>query len=118
MSVPDIIRNVTRNVREALSSREEFKEKTKDLPLYVLQSTLSGVGQVLQLGDRVKNKIRRLAGQDVEEETETTETAEQATDDKPARREPVIFAPRPDRTAAKETAGAAEETAEPSPNFI
>ncbi|MER7127798.1 hypothetical protein [Streptosporangium saharense] len=107
MSVPDIIRNVTKNVREALSSREEFKEKTtKDLPLYVLQSTLSGVGQALQFGGRVKDRIRRLAGQGQDEGTDTTETTEQATGetpaDKPARREPVIFAPRPSQEKAEE----------------
>lgn len=114
MSVPDIVRNVTKNVREALSSREEFKEKTtKDLPLYVLQSALSGVGQALQFGGRVKDRIRRLAGQDRDEETDTTETTEQATGetpaDKPARREPVIFAPRPSQEKPEEV----RETVEP-----
>ncbi|MEV4095202.1 hypothetical protein [Streptosporangium saharense] len=113
MSVPDIVRNVTKNVREALSSREEFKEKTtKDLPLYVLQSALSGVGQALQFGGRVKDRIRRLAGQGRDEETDTTETTEQATGetpaDKPARREPVIFAPRPSQEKSEEVREAAE----------
>lgn len=117
MSVPDIVRNVTKNVREALSSREEFKEKTtKDLPLYVLQSALSGVGQALQFGGRVKDRIRRLAGQDRDEETDTTETTEQATGetpaDKPARREPVIFAPRPSQEKPEEVRETVE-TVEP-----
>ncbi|MFF0577267.1 hypothetical protein [Streptosporangium saharense] len=117
MSVPDIVRNVTKNVREALSSREEFKEKTtKDLPLYVLQSALSGVGQALQFGGRVKDRIRRLAGQGRDEETDTTETTEQATGetpaDKPARREPVIFAPRPSQEKSEEAVEAVEPRAE------
>ncbi|WP_433245238.1 hypothetical protein ACQPYK_43080 [Streptosporangium sp. CA-135522] len=116
MAVPDIFRNVTRNVREALSSREGFKEKAKDLPLYVLQSALSGVGQALLIGDRVRSTIKRIAGQDdtSDEQGQTTagEPVEAAkggksesgekTEEKPARREPVIFAPRPE-SSAKET---------------
>ncbi|MDP9865107.1 MULTISPECIES: hypothetical protein [Streptosporangium] len=107
MAVPDILRNVTRNVREALSSREGFKEKAKDLPLYVLQSALSGVGQALLIGDRVRSTIKRIGQQDEEESTQTAdEPAESAkddkTEDKPARREPVIFAPRPESASTKE----------------
>ncbi len=114
MAVPDIFRNVTRNVREALSSREGFKEKAKELPLYVLQTTLSGVGQALMLGDRVRNTIKRLAGQndETEESEEGTgkaadqpvgagEHGEETAEAKPARREPVIFAPRPEKVAAE-----------------
>ncbi|MEU0518501.1 hypothetical protein [Streptosporangium sp. NPDC006007] len=118
MAVPDIVRNVTKNVREALSSREEFKEKAKDLPLYVLQTALSGVGQALLLGDRVRTTIKRLTGQTEEaEETdeasqkpadqraeaaEPVEGTERKAEEKPARREPVIFAPRPETTASKD----------------
>lgn len=107
MPVPDMIRNVTRNVREALSSREGFKEKAKELPLYVIQTTLSGVGQMLLLGDRVRNTLKRVTGQTEEvEETEkagdTGETARRTAGEeaegRPARREPVIFAPRPEAT--------------------
>ncbi|MER5424503.1 hypothetical protein [Streptosporangium roseum] len=111
MAVPDIVRNVTRNVREALSSREGFKEKAKELPLYVLQSALSGVGQALLIGDRMRTTIKRIAGQD--EDTEETrpktadepgkgEKAEEKVAEKPARRAPVIFAPRPESSSPKE----------------
>ncbi|MFD8534197.1 hypothetical protein ACFV0L_42995 [Streptosporangium canum] len=111
MAVPDIVRNVTRNVREALSSREGFKEKAKDLPLYVLQSALSGVGQALLLGDRMRTTIKRIAGQDADTEETHPKTADEITKDekaeekvaeKPARREPVIFAPRPESASPKE----------------
>ncbi|MFI6795544.1 hypothetical protein [Streptosporangium canum] len=111
MAVPDIVRNVTRNVREALSSREGFKEKAKDLPLYVLQSALSGVGQALQLGDRMRTTIKRIAGQDADTEETHPKTADELAKDekaqekvaeKPARREPVIFAPRPESASPKE----------------
>lgn len=111
MAVPDIVRNVTRNVREALSSREGFKEKAKELPLYVLQSALSGVGQALLIGDRMRTTIKRIAGQD--DDTEETrpktadepgkgEKAEEKVAEKPARRAPVIFAPRPESSSPKE----------------
>ncbi|MGW4425595.1 hypothetical protein [Streptosporangium sp. NPDC004631] len=118
MAVPDIVRNVTKNVREALSSREEFKEKAKDLPLYVLQTALSGVGQALLLGDRVRTTIKRLTGQTEEtketdeasqkpadqraEAAEPVEGTERKAEEKPARREPVIFAPRPETTESKD----------------
>ncbi|MEU7988608.1 hypothetical protein AB0B56_27445 [Streptosporangium canum] len=111
MAVPDIVRNVTRNVREALSSREGFKEKAKDLPLYVLQSALSGVGQALLLGDRMRTTIKRIAGQDADTEETHPKTADELAKDekaeekvaeKPARREPVIFAPRPESASPKE----------------
>ncbi|WP_031166594.1 hypothetical protein [Streptosporangium roseum] len=110
MAVPDIVRNVTRNVREALSSREGFKEKAKELPLYVLQSALSGVGQALLIGDRMRTTIKRIAGQDDTDETRPKtadelaegEKAEEKVAEKPARREPVIFAPRPESASPKE----------------
>ncbi|GHE29593.1 hypothetical protein GCM10017673_35330 [Streptosporangium violaceochromogenes] len=110
MPVPDMIRSVTRNVREAFSSREGFKEKAKELPLYVIQTTLSGVGQVLLLGDRVRNTLKRVTGQteEAEEVEETGKAGEKAgeagerTEDRPARREPVIFAPRPETTEPKD----------------
>ncbi|GAA3424811.1 hypothetical protein GCM10018953_19940 [Streptosporangium nondiastaticum] len=116
MTVPNIIRDVTRNVREALSSREQFKEKAKDLPLYVLQSALSGVGQALLLGDRVRGTIKRLTNQEEQEEAaerrgpagqtgpagqDTAREAEEEPREKP-RRAPVIFAPRPESAASRD----------------
>ncbi|MFF5206736.1 hypothetical protein [Streptosporangium sp. NPDC000396] len=121
MSVPDIFRNVTKNVREALSGREEFKEKAKDLPLFVFQSALSGVGQALLLGDRVKNRIKRLAGQDEDLDEPRQEAADQlddveADEEKPVRRKPVIFAPRPESTSPKDgDAGVNGVKARPEP---
>ncbi|MEU6742411.1 hypothetical protein [Streptosporangium sandarakinum] len=116
MTVPNIIRDVTRNVREALSSREQFKEKAKDLPLYMLQSALSGVGQALLLGDRVRGTIKRLTNQEEREEAaerrepagqtgpagqDTAREAEEEPREKP-RRAPVIFAPRPESAAPRD----------------
>ncbi|WP_326825640.1 hypothetical protein [Streptosporangium sp. NBC_01756] len=113
MAVPDIFRNVTRNVKEALSSREGFKEKAKDLPLYVLQSALSGVGQVLLIGDRMRTSVKRLAGQDESSEESRPESEKAAAsveiEEKPVRREPVIFAPRPESAAGSAAAGTTPE---------
>ncbi|WP_406312052.1 hypothetical protein OHA77_25745 [Streptosporangium sp. NBC_01639] len=113
MAVPDIFRNVTRNVKEALSSREGFKEKAKDLPLYVLQSALSGVGQVLLIGDRMRTSVKRLAGQDESSEESRPESEKAAAsveiEEKPVRREPVIFAPRPESAAGSAAGGTTSE---------
>ncbi|GIH98988.1 hypothetical protein [Planobispora takensis] len=86
MSVPDLFRTVA--------------GKAKDLPLHMLQTALSGVGQALLLGDRVRSRLKRLAGNDEELEETTRPTAadqlaetDKPAEDKPARREPVIFAP-------------------------
>jgi hypothetical protein len=86
----------------------KFAEKAKDLPLHMLQTALSGVGQALLLGDRVRTRVKGLAGQN-EDLDESRKTADQLTDseeksgekaeEKPARREPVIFAPRPEKAA-------------------
>ncbi|MET9067240.1 hypothetical protein [Streptosporangium sandarakinum] len=130
MTVPNIIRDVTRNVREALSSREQFKEKAKDLPLYMLQSALSGVGQALLLGDRVRGTIKRLTNQEEQEEAaerrgpagqtgpagqDTAREAEEEPREKP-RRAPVIFAPRPESAASRDEEAAPAGKAEPGSN--
>src|SRR4051812_46572542 len=98
MSVPDMIRNMSK-----------FAEKAKDLPLHMLQTALSGVGQALLLGDRVKTRIKGLGGQEEDRDASGKQTAGQLTDpeekggekaeEKPARRAPVIFAPRPEKAA-------------------
>jgi hypothetical protein len=98
MSVPDMIRNMTK-----------LAEKAKDLPLHMLQTALSGVGQALLLGDRVRTRVKGLAGQNEDLDESRTKTADRLTDseekggdkaeEKPVRREPVIFAPRPDKAA-------------------
>jgi hypothetical protein len=98
MSVPDMIRNMSK-----------FAEKAKDLPLHMLQTALSGVGQALLLGDRVRTRIKGLAGQEEDLDESRKETAvqlpdsEEKVEEKPARRAPVIFAPRPEKAAAKAT---------------
>ncbi|NRQ34896.1 hypothetical protein HII36_24135 [Nonomuraea sp. NN258] len=116
MSLSDVIRNITKTV----TNKDEFKEKAKDLPLLVIQTTLNAAGQALLLVDRVKNSIKGLGSKEEEREeghdsrpiaaeqvaapaepAKDTKTAKAAKDDeaaeeeKPARREPVIFAPRP-----------------------
>ncbi|WP_068927116.1 hypothetical protein [Planobispora rosea] len=101
MSVPDLFR------------------KAKDLPLQMLQAALSGVGQALLLGDRVRNRIKGAGSTDEElDETRTTAAdqlagSEEKSEEKPARREPVIFAPAKPKTApaeAVETKPEAPET--------
>ncbi|GAA0942094.1 hypothetical protein [Nonomuraea longicatena] len=107
MSLSDVIRNIARTVTD--------KEKAKEIPLLVIQSTLSAAGQALQLVDRMKNSIKSLGSKDDDpaaangqgddsrpaverlldrEDAKNTDDAEEGTP-KPARREPVIFAPRP-----------------------
>jgi hypothetical protein len=96
MSVPDIVRNITKSVRDKLSDRDELKEKAKDFPLYVLQQALSGVGQALLLGDRIRTRLKGQGGEETEQDAKAEgRLAGPSEDVEPARREPVIFAPRP-----------------------
>lgn len=113
MSLPNIVKNIGKTVRDKLGDREELKEKAKDLPLYLVQTALSGIGQVLLLGDRLRNNLKRMT-EEKEEETrepaaEAKAAAETAEPDKPVRREPVIFAPRqaPTTEAAEANGGKA-----------
>ncbi|MFI6325281.1 hypothetical protein ACIBG8_47735 [Nonomuraea sp. NPDC050556] len=100
-----------------MTDKDELKAKAKDLPLLVIQTTLSAAGQALLLADRVKNSIKGLAGRDEEETTESKPSAAEQVaaaepEEKPARREPVIFAPRPS-TSDVESNGAAKTKPEP-----
>ncbi|MEO3872592.1 hypothetical protein ABGB18_27590 [Nonomuraea sp. B12E4] len=121
MSLSDVIRNITKTV----TNKDELKEKAKDLPLLVVQTTLSAAGQALLLVDRVKNSIKGLGGKErKEEEYDSRPSAadqiaaapteakadEKGEEDKPARREPVIFAPRP---GSAEPNGAAKTKPDP-----
>ncbi|MFC4058355.1 hypothetical protein ACFOWE_08620 [Planomonospora corallina] len=107
MSVPDLIRNVA--------------GKAKELPLYVIQTTLNGIGQALLLGDRFRSKLKRTAGEkdgldETSPEVSGQETpAAEKTDEKPARREPVIFAPAAPRTKPAETTATETKPAETKP---
>lgn len=103
MSLSDVIRNIAKTVTD----KDELKEKAKDLPMFVVQTTLSAAGQALLLVDRVKNSIKGLASKETEE---VHETELEAPAEKPARREPVIFAPR---SSDAETNGAAKAKPEP-----
>ncbi|MEU7749149.1 hypothetical protein [Nonomuraea sp. NPDC049158] len=100
MSLSDVIRNITKTI----TNKDELKEKAKDLPLLVIQTTLSAAGQALLLVDRMKNSIRGIGGKEDKEADYDSRpsAADQVTpasaDEevaKPARKEPVIFAPRP-----------------------
>ncbi|MEV0380751.1 hypothetical protein [Nonomuraea sp. NPDC050643] len=101
MSLSDVIRNIAKTV----TNKDELKEKAKDLPLLVVQTTLSAAGQALLLVDRMKNSIKGIGSKEEREEKEYDSrptAAEQvaaapaeAEEDKPGRKEPVIFAPRP-----------------------
>ncbi|MFI6296201.1 hypothetical protein ACIBEJ_31725 [Nonomuraea sp. NPDC050790] len=101
MSLSDVIRNIAKTITD--------KEKAKELPLVVIQSTLSAAGQALLLVDRVKNSIKGLASKEEVEETSrpAAEQLAEGAQEKPARREPVIFAPRPSATGAAEPNGTA-----------
>jgi len=120
MSLTDVVRNLARSVRDTFSDRE----KAKGLPFQMLQSALSGVGHALNFSDRLR---KRLSGQEeqakqpsVDEQLaeNTRETAKESGktpegESRTARREPVIFAPRP---SPEEKGGdkAAAATAEPA----
>jgi hypothetical protein len=113
MSLSDVIRNIAKTV----TNKDELKEKAKDLPLLVVQTTLSAAGQALLLVDRMKNSIKGLGGkQEREEEYDSRPSAAEqvaapaAEEDKPARKEPVIFAPRP---SAAEPNGTAKTKPDP-----
>ncbi|GAA3577623.1 hypothetical protein GCM10022419_068620 [Nonomuraea rosea] len=113
MSLSDVIRNIAKTV----TNKDELKEKAKDLPLLVVQTTLSAAGQALLLVDRMKNSIKGLGSKEKREEEYDSRpsAAEQvaapaAEEDKPARKEPVIFAPRP---SAAEPNGTAKTTPDP-----
>lgn len=132
MSVPDIVRTIAKNVRQTVTNPSELREKAKDLPLNVLQTALTGVGQALMLGDRIRTGIKRLLRDD--DATPETTTAGDARaggtsatgpagsgpaaaspaeelKDKPARREPVIFAPRPSQATDSLNGAAPKATA-------
>ncbi|GAA3111304.1 hypothetical protein [Nonomuraea salmonea] len=113
MSFSDVLRNIAKTV----TNKDELKEKAKDLPLLVVQTTLSAAGQALLLVDRMKNSIKGKGGKEEREEEEEEEydsrpsaaeqvaakPAETEDDDKPARKEPVIFAPRPEPNGVAKT---------------
>ncbi|WP_155347087.1 hypothetical protein [Acrocarpospora pleiomorpha] len=104
---------MTKPLRDAYDHRGEIMEKAKDLPMAVLQTALSGVGHALLIGDRVRSTIRRLGAPEEKPGKSPTSEAE-----KPARREPVIFAPRPTAPAAdlnQEPEPAPKPAAEPQP---
>ncbi|GAA2209868.1 hypothetical protein GCM10009850_053270 [Nonomuraea monospora] len=115
MSLSDVIRNIARTV----TNKDELKEKAKDLPLLVVQTTLSAAGQALLLVDRMKNSIKGIGGkQEREEEYDSRPSAAEqvaaapaeTSDDKTARKEPVIFAPR---SGAAEPNGVARTKPDP-----
>ncbi|WP_327588812.1 hypothetical protein OHA25_18570 [Nonomuraea sp. NBC_00507] len=112
MSLSDVIRKITKTV----TNKDELKEKAKDLPLMVIQSTLSAAGQALLLVDRVKNSIKGLGAKEEREEEQVSrpsaadQVAAPPAEDKPARKEPVIFAPRP---GAAEPNGVAKTKPDP-----
>ncbi|MEU9888182.1 hypothetical protein [Sphaerisporangium sp. NPDC051011] len=108
MSLSDIVRTMAKNVRQTITNPGELKEKAKDLPLTVLQTALTGVGQALMISDRIRSGIKRLLTDDDEGAPRQAKAAPEPVEPveplffpdeeeevrKPARREPVIFAPR------------------------
>ncbi|RJL33365.1 hypothetical protein [Bailinhaonella thermotolerans] len=107
-----VLRTVKKNVQEVIDDPAQAGEKVKDLPLYVLQTALSGVGHALMLTDRVRTALRQLTeDEDKDGRAAGPAAAAEPEDAPPARREPVIFAPRPSQKAAGQKAGLAETTA-------
>lgn len=105
MSLSDVIRNIAKSV----TGKDGLKDKARDLPLLVVRGTLSAAGQALTLVDRVKNSIR--GGKDGKEKEDaesrpTDATTPAAEEEKPARKEPVIFAPKPGAAEPNGTAKA------------
>ncbi|WP_101788219.1 hypothetical protein [Nonomuraea indica] len=107
MSLSDVIRNIAKTVTD--------KEKAKELPLMVVQGTLSAAGQAMLLVDRMKNSIKGLGGKDKADDADSRPADDQAAvtaaEDRPARREPVIFAPRP--SSKSEPNGTEKDKPEP-----
>ncbi|WP_030451884.1 hypothetical protein [Herbidospora cretacea] len=98
-----LLRTITKPIREVYNNRDEITQKVKDLPMLALQGALSGVGQALLLGDRVRTTLKRVTGNAPADDAHTDPSrpgVKSVSDivvegeDKP-RREPVIFAPRP-----------------------
>jgi hypothetical protein len=121
MSLTDIVRTIAKNVRHTFSAPGELKEKAKDLPLNVLQTALTGVGQALMLSDRLRTGVKQLLSGDDRAASEARPAAQPSTppvveerDEKPARREPVIFAPRPSSGTPGESLNGATPKAEPA----
>lgn len=121
MSLTDIVRTIAKNVRHTFSAPSELKEKAKDLPLNVLQTALTGVGQALMLSDRLRTGVKQLLSGDDRAASEARPAAQPSTppvveerDEKPARREPVIFAPRPSSGTPGESLNGATPKAEPA----
>ncbi|MEU0569438.1 hypothetical protein ABZ297_29240 [Nonomuraea sp. NPDC005983] len=120
MSLSDVIRNITKTVTD----KDELKTKIKDFPLVVVQTTLSAAGQALLLVDRVKNSIKGLGGkEEQEEEHDSRPAVEQlatppAEEAKPARKEPVIFAPRPGKGEQSPSAAEQNGTSKTKPDLV
>ncbi|GLX98904.1 hypothetical protein [Herbidospora sp. NBRC 101105] len=100
-----LLRTFTKPIREVYNNRDEITQKVKDLPMLALQGALSGVGQALLLGDRVRTTLKRVTGNAPAEETpadpsrpgvkSVSDIVVEEEEEKKPRREPVIFAPRP-----------------------
>src|SRR5690606_18353181 len=115
VSLSDILKDLEKSLREKLDSLEEPKPKAKELTLQLAATTLTGVIPVVELSEKMVSSLSRT-GREEEEEVRRPEAAGQAAGtgttaetstaepEKPARREPVIFAPRPAETPESATA--------------
>lgn len=115
-----LFRALTKPLRSLFKRGDELKDKAKDLPVNALQTTLSGVGQALLIGDQVRSTIKRITTPESEEAPAPAPTVAEpaAEEERPARRQPVIFAPRPSAKEEHEPNGskAAEEPVIISPD--
>ncbi|MCC5574331.1 hypothetical protein IMZ11_01575 [Microtetraspora sp. AC03309] len=115
-----LFRALTKPLRSLFKRGDELKDKAKDLPVNALQTTLSGVGQALLIGDQVRSTIKRITTPESEEAPAPAPTVAEpaAEEERPARRQPVIFAPRPSAKEEHEPNGskAAEEPVILSPD--
>ncbi|WP_283135516.1 hypothetical protein [Rhizohabitans arisaemae] len=86
--IRDLVSTVTKTVREVMEDPSELRDRARDLPLFLFQTALSGVGQALLVGDQIRTALKQLTGDLGAEEREAEERPS-------TRREPMIFAPRP-----------------------
>ncbi|MBX6385151.1 MAG: hypothetical protein IRZ07_19640, partial [Microbispora sp.] len=124
-----VLRAITKPLRDALESRE----KLRDLPVFVLQAALNGIGQAVLIGSKIKAAIKQHFAGDEAQDGERTETATAPADERTAaqkpeqaseqaseerretRRPPVIYAPRPSKAERADAVTAETPAVEPAP---
>lgn len=117
--------NARKTADQALHDRGTLRKRigtqVRDLPMTAVQLTVKGVGQALQVGDRVRQNLGRLTGRDgrtddTAEPKERHETGAPAADTAPARQKSAFEeAARPEGVRPARRAKASQETGAPIP---